>query len=50
MSKIAIALVAAAIAFAFPTLVASNRDSGSTQISQYCVPQDEISGAQTIYC
>jgi|GraSoiStandDraft_40_1057318.scaffolds.fasta_scaffold221571_2 hypothetical protein len=50
MSKITIALTAAAIALASPTLGASNHDTGSTHLAQYCLPQDEIPGGQTLYC
>jgi hypothetical protein len=52
-SKITMTLVAAAIALASPTLAAGNgnRDNGSTpKLSQYCVPQDDFPGAQTVYC
>jgi hypothetical protein len=52
MSKITMLLVAALVALASPAAVGGNgRDDGtSSRLSQYCVPQDELSGAQTLYC
>jgi hypothetical protein len=51
MAKITMALAAAAIALASPVLAVGNRDNSSTsKVSQYCVPQDDIPGAQTLYC
>jgi hypothetical protein len=52
MSKIAMVLVVAGVALASPAAVEGNgRDDGvSSRLSQYCVPQAEHSGAQTLYC
>jgi hypothetical protein len=53
LTKITLALVAAAIALASPAPAASNgnRDNGSTsKLSQYCLPQDDFPDAQTVYC
>jgi len=52
MSKITMVLVAAAVALASPAAVGGNgHDNGtSSRLSQYCVPQDELSGAQMLYC
>jgi hypothetical protein len=52
MSTITMALVAVAIGLASAGAAARNgSDNGSTfRVSQYCVPQDDIAGAQTLYC
>jgi hypothetical protein len=52
MSKITMVLVAAVVALASPAAVGGNgHDNGtSSRLSQYCVPQDEFPGAETLYC
>ena len=52
MSKITMALIAVAIGWASPAAAARNgSDNGSaSRVSQYCVPQDDIPGTQTLYC
>jgi hypothetical protein len=52
MSKITMAVIAVAIGLASPGAAGRNdSDNGSTfAVSQYCDPQNEITGGQTLYC
>ena len=50
-SNIALVFVAAVIAFASPALAAGNGNRDNEYKSaQYCVPQDDVPGAQSVYC
>jgi hypothetical protein len=52
MSRITMAVIAVAIGLASPEAAGRHgSDNGSTfAVSQYCVPQDDIRGGQTLYC
>ena len=50
-SNIALVFVVAVIVFASPALAAGNGNRDNEYKSaQYCVPQDDIPGAQSVYC
>jgi len=52
-NRIATALAAAVIALASPALTAANgnRNNESTiKLAQFCIPQDDIPDAPTVYC
>jgi len=47
--RIALAVLMAVLVAAAPA--AHNRNDGFTsKLAQYCLPQDEVPGEQTIYC
>ena len=48
-TKITMVFVVALIALGSPTQGTGNRDN-EYKSAQYCVPQDDIPGAQSIYC
>jgi hypothetical protein len=52
-TRMATALVAAVVALAPPALAAGsgNRNNETTsKLSQFCIPQDDIPDAPTVYC
>jgi hypothetical protein len=49
--RIVTALADAIIALASPALTAGNGNNESTsKLSQFCIPQDDIPDAPTVYC
>jgi hypothetical protein len=50
-TRISMAFAAAIITFALPASIAgSGNRNNEHKSAQYCVPQDDIPGAQSIYC
>ena len=50
-TKITMVLIVAVIALASPALATGNGNRDNEYKSaQYCVPQDDIPGAQSVYC
>ena len=48
--RITAALIAAVILIAPRLAAGTNGGVGENMVAQYCMPEDDVPGAQTIYC